>query len=101
MIIDYEYEDEVEAVRSPRQRYASWAASTAGRESKAHMYRRQLGLCLCCMSKVGIGSTEIDHYVPIKDGCDPLDESNMYVICRSCNRKKGARAAAYKVQIAV
>lgn len=87
------------ATRTPRQRYASWAASTQGLEAKAHMYRRQLGICLCCASPLTMGQAEIDHYIPIKDCVNPLDESNMYVICRTCNRRKGARKANYKFQV--
>lgn len=63
------------------------------------MYRRQLGICLCCTRPVSIGQVEIDHYVPISEGCDPLDESNMYVICKGCNRKKGPRKAMYRIQV--
>jgi 5-methylcytosine-specific restriction endonuclease McrA len=86
-------------VRTPRQRYASWASSLAGREAKAYMYRRQLGICLCCARPCSLGTAEIDHYIPIKDGGAPLDESNMYIICRPCNRKKGTKKPSYKIQV--
>ena len=86
--------------RTPRQRYASWAASNAGLEARAHMYRRQLSMCLCCAQPIAsLAHAEIDHYIPIKDGCDPLNESNMYIICKSCNRKKGPRKATYKIVV--
>jgi 5-methylcytosine-specific restriction endonuclease McrA len=90
---------DIAPIRTPRQRYAAWAASSQGAEAKAHMYRRQLGMCLSCASPMFIGESEIDHYIPIKDGGDPLDESNMYVICRTCNRKKGACKANYKFAV--
>jgi 5-methylcytosine-specific restriction endonuclease McrA len=93
------YGDDLIPIRTPRQRYASWAASTQGLEAKAHMYRRQLGICLCCGLPISMGQAEIDHYIPLKECSDPLDESNMYVVCRPCNRKKGARKANYKFQV--
>jgi 5-methylcytosine-specific restriction endonuclease McrA len=85
--------------RTPRQRYASWATSNAGLQARAFMYRRQLGICLCCAKPAPLGQCEIDHYIPIKDGCDPLDESNMFIICKPCNRKKGPRKGAYKITV--
>lgn len=32
----------------------------------------------------------IDHIIPISDGCDPFDESNINVACGKCNSKKGS-----------
>lgn len=91
------YDSDVDDVvkRTPRQRYASWAASMAGQEARAFMLRRQLGLCLSCAQPIELGQAEIDHYIPIRDGCDPLDESNMYIVCKGCNRRKGAGKARY------
>lgn len=36
-------------------------------------------------------STEVDHRVPIADGCDPYDPSNWQATHKSCNASKGAR----------
>ena len=91
--------DTVTKPRTPRQRYASWAASNAGLEARAFMHRRQLSLCLSCSRAISLGEAEIDHYIPISAGCDPLDESNMYVVCRACNRKKGPREGRYRIQV--
>lgn len=87
-------------VRTPRQIYAAWARSTLGLEARAAMYRRQLGICLCCTKAVPLGMCEIDHYIPLtQPGVNPVDEANMYVVCRPCNRRKGPRKAMYAIQV--
>ena len=93
-------DDVTSKVRTPRQVYAAWARSTLGLEARAAMYRRQLGICLCCTKAVPLGQCEIDHYVPLtQPGVNPVDEANMYVVCRPCNRKKGPRKAMYRIQV--
>lgn len=34
--------------------------------------------------------TEVDHAVPIADGCDPWDTGNWQAAHKSCNASKGA-----------
>lgn len=87
-------------VRTPRQVYAAWARSTLGLEARATMYRRQLGICLCCTKAVPLAQCEIDHYISLtQPGVNPVDEANMYVVCKGCNRKKGPRKAMYRIQV--
>lgn len=39
-------------------------------------------------------STEVDHAVPITDGCDPWDQTNWQATHKRCNASKGPRTDA-------
>ena len=55
---------------------------------KRRLMRRQANTCVYCGHRRRAPSMEIDHIIPaVRGGSN--DESNLQVICRQCNRRKG------------
>ena len=57
---------------------------------KRRAYERQEGRCIICADEFKLSLMEGDHITPWADGGKTLQE-NCQVLCRECNRRKGAR----------
>jgi len=57
---------------------------------KRRVYERQKGICLVCGKRCLIEEMDADHVNPWSKG-GKTEEGNCQVICRKCNRRKGAR----------
>jgi 5-methylcytosine-specific restriction endonuclease McrA len=62
-------------------------ASAAWQKARAEALERTDGLCVDC----GGVATQVDHRVPVKDGGDPLDQSNLDPLCLPHHSAKTAR----------
>lgn len=63
----------------------------ASRVMFLRIVRRDNQTCQICGRPLKVDEIEIDHVIPYSLG-GPTDESNLRVVCRSCNRKKGFTA---------
>ena len=57
---------------------------------KRRVYEKQGGVCVGCDKEFKIKEMEADHITPWKDGGRTVEE-NCQVLCRTCNRRKGAK----------
>ena len=57
---------------------------------KLAVYEQQNGVCPLCGEHFDIGQMEGDHITPWRDGGRTIIE-NCQMLCRECNRRKGAR----------
>ena len=57
---------------------------------KTEAYERQKGVCVVCSKKFRIDEMEGDHIDPWHEG-GPTSADNLQMLCRKCNRRKGAR----------
>ena len=57
---------------------------------KRRAYERQKGRCANCGDEFELAQTEADHITPWADGGKTVQE-NCQVLCRDCNRRKGAK----------
>lgn len=59
------------------------------------LYLQEHPLCVECNTH-GItgGATEVDHIIPIANGCDPWDEDNFQALCKTHHSAKTARENA-------
>lgn len=46
---------------------------------------RQNPICEYCRKRP---ATDVDHFIPLRDGVDPYDESNLRSVCAHCHRLK-------------
>lgn len=58
----------------------------------ANLLRRQGGICTGCKADIS-KSFEVDHIMPLSKGGSNGPE-NLQLLCRSCNRRKGAKVLA-------
>ena len=79
-----------------------WSGDMAGRGSRHHralsgkrwelvrlrVFARDGWRCRNCGRA---GRLECDHVVPLRDGGDPWDKSNLQTLCRPCHIEKSAR----------
>jgi len=49
----------------------------------------------CAQEKRVEVATEVDHYVPIADGCDPWDAENWRAACKPCHSAKTASEVGF------
>lgn len=75
-----------EGKRRPDLYSARW------RHLRARVIEQQGTTCHYCGEDCA-GSPTIDHVIPVSEGHDPYDESNLVVACRPCNSRKGPRTA--------
>lgn len=66
--------------RVTRTRPARWKRLSA-------RLRRAQPFCSECGTRYDL---TVDHVMPLAHGGDPFDETNLDVLCRSCNGRKGA-----------
>lgn len=60
---------------------------------KQELMRRQDNTCVYCGTRRQARSLDVDHIVPVVRG-GSNDESNLQVICRACNLRKGIQTDA-------
>lgn len=58
--------------------------------TKREVYERQNGICKICGKHFEIEQMEADHITPWKEGGRTIEE-NCQMLCRECNRRKGAK----------
>lgn len=80
---------------SARQVFSAFRKSNEGSLLVSNIARRQLYLCPICKSSLSKGKHEVDHIIPIVliPSWKPhlvTDESNLMVLCESCNRSKSS-----------
>ena len=63
------------------------------RNLKIRMYRGQQARCQYCAWRYTMEELEIDHMVPVDRG-GSNEESNLQLLCRSCNKRKGIHTDA-------
>ena len=63
--------------------------TTAYKKVRLKVLARDNYTCRYCQGH----ADTVDHLIALKNGGDPLDESNMTAACRRCNSSKGARVA--------
>lgn len=63
---------------------------TFDRRQKRQAYERQGGICAHCGEHFKLEEMEADHITPWKEGGTTVPE-NCQMLCRNCNRKKGAK----------
>jgi hypothetical protein len=81
--------------KSPRQIFSYFRRSTEGAMVTLDIKREQLGLCYICKKPLD-SSYDIDHFVPLvllhkDEKCLSVDQSNLYICCSDCNRKKSSK----------
>lgn len=54
---------------------------------RAEVWRRDLGMCRVCNSRQNL---QFDHIIPVSKG-GATTASNLQILCRACNQKKGAK----------
>ncbi len=74
--------------RSDERRIRPTKRLTWPKGLKRSLMRRQDNTCTYCGYRRIAASMEIDHIIPVVRG-GSNDESNLQVICHSCNRRKG------------
>ena len=57
---------------------------------KLAVYEKQKGICPLCNERFEIEQMEGDHITPWRDGGKTIEE-NCQMLCRDCNRRKGAK----------
>ena len=57
---------------------------------KRRAFERQEGVCVICGDRFELSQMEADHITPWADGGKTVQE-NCQVLCRDCNRQKGAK----------
>lgn len=70
-------------------RHLRRAAGTVSKGDITRLEKLQRGCCAICRASLN-GSREIDHVVPVKKG-GASNFTNLQLLCRPCNRSKGAR----------
>jgi 5-methylcytosine-specific restriction endonuclease McrA len=68
--------------RPPRQHNRFYYTSEWKKARKEFLLEHPI--CVCC----GRPAVIVDHVVPIKDGGDPLEPSNLQALCWSCHSRK-------------
>ena len=63
---------------------------TFDKKQKREAYERQKGICVHCGKHFELEEMEADHITPWKEGGRTVPE-NCQMLCRNCNRIKGAR----------
>ena len=63
---------------------------TFDKKQKREAYERQHGICPHCRKHFELEEMEADHITPWKEGGTTVAE-NCQMLCRNCNRVKGAR----------
>lgn len=63
---------------------------TFDNKQKREAYERQGGICVHCGKHFELEEMEADHITPWKDGGTTIAE-NCQMLCRECNRRKGAK----------
>ena len=63
---------------------------TFDKKQKREAYERQQGICPHCHKHFELEEMEADHITPWKEGGTTVAE-NCQMLCRNCNRIKGAR----------
>lgn len=53
------------------------------------LYEKQFGKCAICHVALGM-NYDVDHVLPLKLG-GGNDKDNLQLLCRACNRSKGAK----------
>ena len=61
-----------------------------GSPSQLEAYERQHGVCPLCGTHFELSEMEADHVTPWRDGGRTVPE-NCQMLCRDCNRRKGAK----------
>ena len=91
---------EYENRRVQKRKGLVWPATSkpSSRKVMAKAYAAQRGLCAACSADLSKGFDR-DHIVPICDGGLPV-ESNLQLLCKTCNRKKAAMGAVEYLLIA-
>lgn len=81
----------VKAIEYVNRRRAAKAASAGDitAEDIALLFKQQKGRCPDCRSALG-PDAELDHVVPLSKG-GAHHRSNAQILCRTCNRRKGAK----------
>lgn len=51
-------------------------------------------ICKLCYKLVAVRDLELDHIKPLAKGGKGFDPSNLQLICRTCNRKKGSSSSS-------
>ena len=74
--------------RSNERRYRPTKRVSWPKGLKRRLMRRQDNTCAYCGYRRIAASLDIDHMIPVVKG-GSNDESNLQVICRSCNQRKG------------
>ncbi len=74
--------------RANERRIRPTERATWPRGLKQQLMRRQANTCVYCAYRRTAASLEIDHMVPVVRG-GANDVSNLQVICRPCNQRKG------------
>jgi 5-methylcytosine-specific restriction endonuclease McrA len=78
---------EYELRRPDRTATKAFYASAAWRKARAEALERTGGCCVEC----SMPAAHVDHVIPVKDGGDPLDLSNLAPRCLRCHSAKTAR----------
>ena len=63
---------------------------TCDRQQKREAYERQKGICVHCHKHFELEEMEADHITPWKEGGTTVAD-NCQMLCRNCNRIKGAK----------
>jgi hypothetical protein len=63
---------------------------TFDNKQKREAYERQKGICCHCGKHFELEEMEADHITPWKEG-GTTDADNCQMLCRDCNRRKGAK----------
>ena len=79
--------------RSDERRIRPTERVTWPKGMKRQLMRRQANTCVYCGHRRIASNMEIDHMNPVVRG-GSNDESNLQVICRGCNRRKGLQTDA-------
>lgn len=58
----------------------------------SHLQRLQQGKCACCRTRLRPGNAHLDHVKPLAKG-GLHEDSNLQVLCASCNLSKGKKEA--------
>lgn len=70
------------------ERHLSLRAFT--KNEKQRVFEKQAGKCVLCRNVFEINQMEADHITPWIEGGKTIEE-NCQMLCKSCNRRKGAR----------
>jgi 5-methylcytosine-specific restriction endonuclease McrA len=80
-----------ERIAAPQQKVADpFYKSPEWLEARAECIARHFGFCVHCDRRPS--RLFVDHIVELKDGGDPLSQSNLEPLCGSCHSVKTARA---------
>lgn len=79
---------EYEQRRPDRSEMAAFYASARWRKARAEALAACGGVCVECRRRP---ASPVDHRIPVRDGGDPYDLSNLAPLCVSCHNAKTAR----------